>query len=112
MHYDLRHADVRVKWLVTCLLATFGVAYAFGAWMVALYAGFRPATVAATYAGAEMPMAMPPESTMVLEHRMALSDFAEPAPHHVDRDLLVQDTHVHVPVYGLIAAALAGVVLG
>jgi len=112
MPYDLRHADVRVKWLVTCLLATFGIAYAFGAWMVTLYAGFRPATVAATYAEAEMPMTMPPESTMVLEHRMELSDFSEAAPHRVDRDLLIQDTHVHVPIYGLIAAALACVVLG
>lgn len=112
MRYDLRHADLRLKWLVTCLLATFGVAYLFGAWMVALYAGFRPATVAATYAATDMPMAMPPESTMVLEHDMTLSDFAESAPHRVDRDLLIQDTHVHVPIYGLIAAALAAVVLG
>ena len=25
MLYDLRHADARIKWLVTCLLATFGL---------------------------------------------------------------------------------------
>jgi hypothetical protein len=112
MPYDLRHADIRLKWLVTCVLATFGIAYGFGAWMVALYAGFRPATVAATYGEAEMHMAMPPERTMVLEHPMELSEFAESAPHHVDRDLLIQDTHVHVPMYGVIAAALAGVALG
>lgn len=112
MPYDLRHADIRLKWLVTCVLATFGIAYGFGAWMVALYAGFRPTTVAATYAGTEMPMAMPPERTMVLEHQMDQADFAEPSPHHVDRDLLIQDTHVHVPMYGVIAAALAGVALG
>src|SRR5438093_13765152 len=40
MVYDLRHADTRLRWLVTCLLGTFGVAYLFGAWMVGLYAGF------------------------------------------------------------------------
>lgn len=112
MRYDLRHADIRLKWLVTCLLATFGIAYAFGAWMVALYAGFQPATVAATYAEPEMPMTMPPESTVVLEHPMDLAGFSEAAPHRVDRDLLIQDTHVHVPIYGIIAAALSCVVLG
>lgn len=112
MRYDLRSADARVKWLVTCLLATFGVAYAFGAWMVGLYAGFTPRGVAATYAEGDHGMHMPPEQTMVLEHRIGLSDLAREPAHTVDRDLLVQDTHVHVPMYGLIAAALSLVVLG
>src|SRR2546425_4883429 len=48
MSYDLRRADARIKWLVTCLLATLGLSYVFGAVMVALYAGFTPARVAAT----------------------------------------------------------------
>jgi len=38
MLYDLRHADARIKWLVTCLLATLGLSYVFGALMVSLYA--------------------------------------------------------------------------
>jgi len=42
MLYDLRRADARIKWLVTCLLATFGLSYVFGALMVSLYAGFTP----------------------------------------------------------------------
>src|SRR5256885_5584256 len=46
MLYDLRRADVRVKWLVTGLLATLGLSYVFGAAMVALYAGFTPQSVA------------------------------------------------------------------
>ena len=44
MLYDLRRADARIKWLVTCLLATFGLSYVFGALMVALYAGFTHTT--------------------------------------------------------------------
>src|SRR5574341_879697 len=110
MHYDLRHADVRVKWLVTCLLATFGIAYAFGAWMVGLYAGFTPRSVGETYAGPAM--TMPPESTVVVEHPMTMGQLGEEEHHTVDLDLLVQDTHVHVPMYGVIAAALSIVVLG
>src|SRR5262249_38777761 len=109
---DLRTADGRVKWLVTCLLLTFGLAYLFGMWMVGTYAGFTPKSVAATYAGAEMSMPMPPGSTVVVEHPMTLAQFGTTEHHTVDQDLLVQDTHVHVPMYGVIAATLALVVLG
>ena len=121
MLYDLRHADARVKWLVTCLLATFGLAYLFGGWMVALYAGFTPHAVAQTYAvselaaeGVPMHMRMPPDSTMVVEHQMTSQQMMSMSegPHTVDRDLLIQDTHVHVPMYGVIAACLSLVVLG
>jgi len=43
---------------------------------------------------------------------MSMADFARPEVHEVDTDLLVQDTHVHVPMYGVIAAALSLVVVG
>jgi len=112
MLYDLRRADVRIKWLVTGLLATLGLSYVFGAIMVALYAGFTPQSVAATYAGPEMSMVMPPETTMVVQRPMSMADFAGPEVHTVDTKLLIQDTHVHVPMYGLIAAALSVVVAG
>ncbi len=112
MLYDLRCADARIKWLVTCLLATLGLSYLFGALMVSLYAGFTPARVAATYAGPEMSMPMPPETTMVVNRPMSMADFASPEVHTVDTNLLIQDTHVHVPMYGVIAAALGVVVLG
>jgi len=112
MLYDLRRADARIKWLVTCLLATLGLAYVFGALMVSLYAGFTPQRVAATYAGPEMSMPMPPETTVVVQRSMTMADFAKPEVHAVDTNLLIQDTHVHVPMYGVIAAALGVVVLG
>jgi hypothetical protein len=117
MSFDLGRADPRVKWLVTCLLATFGLAYLFGALMVSMYAGFTPARVAATYAPPEaaMTMQMPPESTMVVEHPMAMTDFAAgdtAGTHFVDRKLLIQDTHIHVPMYGVIAASLSVIVMG
>jgi hypothetical protein len=41
-----------------------------------------------------------------------MADFAKPEVHTVDTNLLIQDTHVHVPMYGVIAAALGVVVLG
>jgi len=112
MLYELRRMEGPIKWLVTCLLATLGLSYVFGALMVSLYAGFTPARVAATYAGPEMSMPMPPESTMVVNRPMSMADFAQPEVHTVDTNLLIQDTHVHVPMNGVIAAALGVVVLG
>jgi len=112
MLYDLRRADLPIKWLVTCLLATLGISYVFGALMVSLYAGFTPERVAATCGGRVMPMPMPPETTMVMEHPMSMTEFAKPEVHEVDTNLLIQDTHVHIPMYGVIAAALSLVVAG
>jgi hypothetical protein len=116
--YDLRSSDLRVRWLVTLLLATLGVSYLFGAWMVGLYAGFAPKTVAATYGpaadeAAMMHMRMPPESTVVTEHAVTIDEMAgEDEQHHIDIDLLVQDTHVHMPMYALIALCLSVITLG
>lgn len=112
MRYELRRADPAVRWLVTCLLATLGASYLFGAWMVGLYAGFTPQSVAATYAEPEMPMRAPPDTTVVSEHPVTLGELAQDEHHTVDRDLLIQDTHVHLPMYGVIAATLSLVALG
>jgi len=112
--YDLRNSDLRVRWLVTLLLATFGASYLFGAWMVGLYAGYSPRKVAETYgpAGEEpMMMQMPPETTMVSERPISMAEMSE-EHHHVDLDLLVQDTHVHMPMYAVIAACLSVIALG
>src|SRR5947209_17474955 len=100
MLYDLRRAALPIKWLVTCLLATPGLSYLFGALMISLYAGFPPQRVAATYAGPEMSMRMPPETTMVVEHPITRSDFAQPESHAVDSNLVMRDTTVHVPFDG------------
>ena len=113
MLYDLRRRYARVRWLVTLLLCTLGVSYIFGAWMVAMYAGFTPRTVAATYvepAGMNMPM--PADTTMVVEHDVTPADMGREEQHQVDRALLIQDTHVHVPMYGVIALTLSIVALG
>lgn len=114
MLYDLGQSDVRVRWLVTLLLATLGTSYLFGAWMVGLYAGYSPSKVAETYGPAgEMPMTMqmPPETTMVTERPISMAEMGQ-EQHHVDRALLVQDTHVHMPMYAVIAACLSVITLG
>src|SRR5262245_56239961 len=82
--------------------------------MVGLYAGFTPRKVAETYGRAgerPMTMQMPPDSTIVTERPVSIADLGE-EHHHVDTNLLVQDTHVHMPMYAVIAAALSVIVLG
>ena len=114
MLYDLRHSDLRVRWLVTLLLATLGTSYLLGAWMVGLYAGFSTSKVAETYGPSgevAMAMQMPPDSTVVTERPISMAEMGE-EQHHVDRDLLVQDTHVHMPMYAVIAACLSVIALG
>ena len=111
MLYDLRRSDVRVRWLVTLLLCTLGASYAFGAWMVSLYAGFTTRSVAATYAEPEMAMRMPPDTSLVVERPLSPDELSAER-HYVDRDLLVQDTHVHLPMYGILAAVLSVIALG
>ena len=113
MLYDLRRSDAQVRWLVTLLLGTLGVAYVFGAWMVGMYAGFTPRSVAATYVEpATMNMPMPAETTTVVEHDVTPVEMGHEEQHQVDRALLIQDTHVHVPMYGVIATILSIVALG
>ena len=109
MLYDLRRVDARVRWLVTLLLCTLGVSYAFGAWMVGLYAGFSARSVADTYVEPQMSMAR--DTTMVVEHEMTMTEMTT-EQHHVDRNLLIQDTHVHMPMYGILATVLSVVALG
>src|SRR5207245_9910050 len=82
--------------------------------MVALYAGFSPHKVAETYgpAGeAVMAMQMPPDTTIVAERPVSMAEMGEEM-HHVDRELLWQDTRVHMPMYAVIAACLSVIALG
>src|SRR5205809_5747689 len=81
--------------------------------MVGLYAGFSTTKVAETYgaAGEAMMMQMPPETTMVTERPISMAEMGE-EQHHVDINLLVQDTHVHMPMYAVIAACLSVIALG
>jgi hypothetical protein len=115
----LREAPFEVRLAATLFLLLLGVADLFGAWEVKNFAGFTPRTVAATVAAGHdsMPsMSMPGPghagaATKVEEHPVDLS--ALDRPHHtIGRDLLVQDTHVHVPVYSLTAMALSLLVFG
>src|SRR2546428_1508401 len=53
----------------------------------------------------------PPHQPVVGKGAASMAEMGEEV-HHADRDLLVQDTHVHMPMYAVIAACLAVITLG
>jgi len=102
-----------VKLAATLFLLLLGVADLFGAWEVKNFAAFTPAATAATVAP-ETPHAMAMCAgcgTMAMEHPVDLANLDRPK-HVINRELLVQDTHVHVPVYAITAALLSLLVFG
>jgi hypothetical protein len=108
----LPQAPREVRLAVTLFLLLLGIADAFGAWEVRNFAAFTPSGVAATVA----PMAtghhmcdmcdMPAGETPVDPSAMDMPQ------HMIDRRLLVQDSHVHVPLYAITAALLSLIVFG
>jgi hypothetical protein len=108
-----------VRLAATLFLLLLGLANLFGAWEVRNFASFTPSGVAAAVgpAGDELSemnymshMSHMHEATPA-EKPVSLETLNAPK-HHIDRELLVQDSHVHIPVYALTAAALVLIVLG
>jgi hypothetical protein len=109
----LRQAPFEVRLAATLFLLLLGVADLFGAWEVKNFAAFTPGAVAATVA-TEPTMPMDGHAgmtSMAEEHPVDLKTLDRPR-HTISRELLVQDTHVHVPAYALTAAALSLLIFG
>jgi len=105
----LPRSAIEARLAVTLFLLQLEVAHFFGAWQVKKFASFTPSGVAATLQNHnQMDMNMNDHTT---EMPVTIESLNEPM-HHLDRELLVQDTHVHVPVYAMTAAFLAMIILG
>jgi hypothetical protein len=110
--YSLRRADRSVRLAVALFLLVQGCAYVFAFLMVRTYAGLTPARVAATYAPQGPVSADTLPSTSSADTRtLDLSSMGEEA-HVVDADLLIQDSHVHLLIYAIVAALDSLIVLG
>jgi len=108
----LPESPFEARLAATLFLLLLGVADVFGAWQVRNFAAFTPQGVARAVAPAghhEMAMACCSVSTAA--ETPVSPESLDRVEHHIDRELLVQDTHVHVPVYAMAAALLALVVL-
>jgi hypothetical protein len=100
---------LEVRLAATLFLLLLGLADLLGAWQVKNYAGFSPQSVAATVAPEVHEMG--PHQEMGMEMPIDISALNVPR-HRIDRELLVQDSHVHVPVYAITSALLALVIFG
>lgn len=106
----LPESPFEVRLAVVLFLALMGLAEVFGAWQVKNFAAFSPTGIASTVAPGGPPADAPGDASAG-ETPVSLQELNTPA-RHIERDLLVQDTHVHVPAYALTAAALSLIVLG
>ena len=110
--YSLRDANRSVKLGAVLFLLVLGYAYLFAFLMVKTWSGLTPARVAATYVPApgmnEMQMQMQSHATT---QPLDLGQVPE-MQHTVDTSLLIQDSHIHIMIYAIVAALLTLIILG
>jgi len=109
----LPESPPEVRLAALLFLLVLGVADAFGAWQVANFASFAPRGVAATVAPpGHHPLAMECCNFSAEGEKPIRPEELDVPTHRIERALLVQDTHVHVPVYAMTAAFLALLIFG
>jgi len=110
--YRLRDAPRSVKLAAMLFMLVLGYSYVFAFLMVKTWAGLTPSQIQATYAPAkEMDMAAMPEHSMASEAPLDLSTVPE-MKHTVDTALLIQDSHIHIMIYAIVAALESLIILG
>jgi hypothetical protein len=110
--YSLRRANRSLRLAVILFLLVQGSGYVFAFLMVRTWAGLTPTRVAATYrpSAPVEPAALPATSSRQTTP-VDLGQMGEES-HTVDVPLLVQDSHVHLLMYAVIAAIQSVIVLG
>jgi len=110
--YSLRKADASVRLAAVLFMLVLGYSYVFAFLMVKDWAGLTPARVSATYAPQQPvdPSALP-ETSRSSTRALDLGSMHEEA-HHVDTSLLIQDSHIHIMIYAIVAALQTLLILG
>ncbi|MFL5403323.1 MAG: hypothetical protein ACJ8BF_10960 [Gemmatimonadales bacterium] len=110
--YRLRDAPRTVKLAAVLFLLVLGYSYVFAFLMVKTWSGLTPSQVAATYVPAPAMdiSAMPAQSTST-EQPLNLGTVPE-MKHTVDTNLLIQDSHIHIMIYAIVAALESLIIFG
>ena len=110
--YSLRQANRSVKLGAVLFLLLLGYAYLFAFLMVKTWSGLTPTKVAATYVPGpgmdEMHMATESHATTKPLDLGRMPDMQ----HTVDTNTLVQDSHIHIMIYAIVAGLLTLIILG
>ena len=110
--YLLRDAPRSAKLAAVLFLLVLGYSYIFAFLMVKTWAGLGPSQVQATYAPARtMNMSTMPEQSQSSTQPLNLGEIP-PMKHTVDTNLLIQDSHIHIMIYALVAALESLIILG
>ena len=110
--YRLRDAPRPVKLAAVLFLLLLGYSYIFAFLMVKTWSGLTPSKVQATYVPAPaMNMEAMPEHSTSSEKPLDLGTVPE-MKHTVDTNLLIQDSHIHIMIYAIVAALLTLIILG
>lgn len=107
--YSLRRLDRSVQLGAVLFLLVLGYGYLFAFLMVTRWAGLTPADVEATYVPPQAPgqMVQSQSNTQPID----LSKLTD-EKHMVDVPLLIQDSHIHILMFDVIAALQLVIVLG
>jgi hypothetical protein len=106
----LPESPLEVRLAATFFLLLMGLANLFGAWQVGNFASFTPSGVAGAFRSSEHEGH--PRPAGVSEEKRIDPASLNVEPHRIGRELLVQDSHVHVPVFAMAAAFFALIVSG
>jgi hypothetical protein len=110
--YRLRDAPRPVKLAAVLFLLVLGYSYLFAFLMVKTWSGLTPSDVAATYVpGPKMDMGAMPEHSTSTEKPLDLGTVPE-MKHTVDTNLLIQDSHIHIMIYAIVAALESLIIFG
>jgi hypothetical protein len=110
--YSLRDADRSVKLGAVLFLLVLGYAYVFAFFMVRHWSGLTPEGVAATYVPAPtIEESSLPDQSRATTQPLDLNEM-QPERHQVDTQLLIQDSHIHIMIYAMVAALETLIILG
>jgi hypothetical protein len=110
--YRLRDAPRPVKLAAVLFLLVLGYSYIFAFLMVKTWSGLTPSMVQATYVPAPAPnMGEMPEHSTSSEQPLDLGTVPE-MKHTVDTHLLIQDSHIHIMIYAIVAALQSLIIFG
>jgi hypothetical protein len=110
--YRLRDAPRPVKLATVLFLLVLGYSYLFAFLMVKTWSGLSASDVAATYVpGPKMDMNAMPEHSASTEKPLDLETVPE-MKHTVDTNLLIQDSHIHIMIYAIVAALQSLIIFG
>ena len=109
--YSLREADRSVRIGALLFMLVLGYGYIFAFLMVREYAGLTPADIRDTYTPTTIDETTLPDESSSQSVPLDLGEI-QPPRHRIDTMLLIQDSHVHIVMFAVLAALQTLIVLG